>query len=239
MYTLTYSLSARLHHQNIAGSLPSIDDTISTISGDNSYSNRELTELASKYLSPDKPLDSESIHSFNSTDYLVDPELKEREAKRMNQASEEIDISDGHVHITSVDGGDDPDGYYVIESDPQNGAFPVGLDSPGTPKLDVDALASKLASLEMSATTEKSHARRVSDSSTASSVTKSPDYHEVMIDGGGVKNVSVTVSKSGTAIVWEFSTEPKGIAFGIWYQENKESQKEVEVRLTVIFCIYI
>lgn len=195
-------------------------------------------EIASKFLIPstDKPFDNDSPHSVNSTDYLVDPELKQREAEKINRASEEIDISDGSVRISSVEGYDDQDGYYVIESDPQNGAFPVGLDSPGTPKLDVDALASKLASLEMSATIEKSHARRISDSSTSSGVTKSPEYREVMIEGGGVKNVSMSVAKSGTAIVWEFSTEPKGIAFGIWYKEKKDSQKEVEVRIRVIVC---
>ncbi len=190
-------------------------------------------ELASKYLTPsaDKPFDSDSIHSINSTDYLVDPELKQREAEKIHrQTGEEISTSDGSVRISSVEGEDDQDGYYVIESDPQNGAFPVGLDSPGIPKLDVESLASKLASLEMSATIEKSHARRVSDSSTSSGVARSTEYKEVMIEGGGVKNVSMSVAKIGTAIVWEFSTEPKGIAFGIWYKEKKDSEKEVEVR---------
>ncbi len=60
---------------------------------------------------------------------------------------EQIDTPDGNVHISSVEGGgSDDDGYYVIESDPKNCVFPVGLDSPGTPKLNFDALASKLAS---------------------------------------------------------------------------------------------
>ncbi len=51
---------------------------------------------------------------------------------------EQIDTPDGNVHISSVEGGgSDDDGHYmyVIESDPQNCVFPVGLDSPGTPKL--------------------------------------------------------------------------------------------------------
>ena len=108
--THTHSLLARLHQQNIAGDLPSIDDTGSTISGDNSF-----MELASKYLAPGER------------------------------------------------------------------------------------------------------------------VARSSEFKEVVIDGGGVQNVPMAVVRIGTAIVWEFSTKPKGIAFGIWYKEKKDSQKEVEV----------
>ncbi len=50
-------------------------------------------------------------------------------------------------------------------------------------------------------------------------------------------NVPMTVVRIGTAIVWEFSTEPKGIAFGIWYKEKKYSQKEVEVSIVVTSCM--
>ncbi len=195
-------------------------------------------ELASKYLAPAERLfDNESITSVNSTDYLVDPELKQREAEKMK--GEQIDTPDGNVHISSVEGGgSDDDGYYVIESDPQNCVFPVGLDSPGTPKLNFDALASKLASLEVTNTIEKSHARRISDcSSSSSGVAKSSEYKEVVIDGGGVQNVPIAVVRIGTAIVWEFSTEPKGIAFGIWYKEKKDSQKEVEVNVVILYCM--
>ena len=197
-------------------------------------------ELASKYLAPgERIFDNESLTSVNSSDYLVDPELKQREAEKMK--GEQIDTPDGNVHISSVEGGgSDDDGYYVIESDPQNCVFPVGLDSPGTPKLNFDALASKLASLEVTNTIEKSHARRISDGSSSSSgVARSSEFKEVVIDGGGVQNVPMTVVRIGTAIVWEFSTEPKGIAFGIWYKEKKDSQKEVEVSDGYVIVLYI
>ncbi len=66
-------------------------------------------------------------------------------------------------------------------------------------------------------------------SSSSSGIARSSEFKEVVIDGGGVQNVPMTVVRIGTAIVWKFSTEPKGIAFGIWYKEKKDSQKEVEV----------
>jgi len=159
-----YSLTAKLHQQNLAGSLPSIEDTSSSI-------NSSFRDIA-KYLNTSSHgLDSESLHSVNSTDYLVDPQLKQREADRAQQSSgEQIDIPDGSVTISSVPGDDDGDGYYVIESDVQNSVFPVGLDSPGAPILDVDALASKLASLEMtqSNSCQSTHERKPSDSSISS-----------------------------------------------------------------------
>lgn len=50
------------------------------------------------------------------------------------------------------------------------------------------------------------------------------------MEGGGVQNVPVTIDKCGTAIAWEFNTEPKGIAFGIFYRSTAESSREDEVR---------
>lgn len=192
-----------------------------------------MDELASKYLTPsERAFDSDSMHSVTSTDYQVDPELKQREAEKLRCNGEEINIPDGSVRISSVEGTTDEDGYYVIESDPQNSVFPVGLDSPGTPTLDVNALASKLASLEVSTTVEQPYTRQTSDSSSSSgTAVRSAEVKEVMIDGGGVHSLPVTIGKTGTAIVWEFSTEPKGISFGIGYKERKSSEKEEEVRI--------
>ena len=226
------SLQARLHHQNVAGSLPSIEDTESTVSGDNGFHDRTL-EMASQYLDPGSTgpmFETGSVHSVNSSDYMVDPELKQREAAKLQlNGTEEIDTAHGCVRISTVEGDSVDDSYYVIESDPQNSAFPVGIDSPGAPRLDVDALASKLASLEVTNIIEKSHARRVSDGSTTGTA-KSSEYREEVMEGGAVHIVPMTIQKIGTAIVWEFSTEPKGIAFGISYKEKKDSKREDEVR---------
>ena len=57
------------------------------------------------------------------------------------------------------------------------------------------------------------------------------EYKEVMMQGGGVHSVPITIEKCGTAIAWEFSTEPKGLAFGIVYKPTSDSSKEDEVRL--------
>ena len=50
-----------------------------------------------------------------------------------------------------------------------------------------------------------------------------------MMAGGGVHTVPITIEKSVTAIAWEFNTEPKGIAFGI-YKPTSESSREDKVR---------
>ena len=44
------------------------------------------------------------------------------------------------------------------------------------------------------------------------------EYKEVMMAGGGIHTVPITIEKYGTAIAWEFNMEPKGIAFGIIYK---------------------
>lgn len=53
------------------------------------------------------------------------------------------------------------------------------------------------------------------------------------MQGGGVHSVPITIEKCGTAIAWEFNTEPKGLAFGIVYKPTSDSSKEDEVRLCV------
>ena len=50
------------------------------------------------------------------------------------------------------------------------------------------------------------------------------------MQGGGVHSVPITIEKCGTAIAWEFNTEPKGIVVGIIYKPTSESPKEDEVR---------
>ena len=46
------------------------------------------------------------------------------------------------------------DSYYIIETNPE-ASFPVGLDTHGAQHLDVDALASKLASIEFARKSEE------------------------------------------------------------------------------------
>ena len=49
------------------------------------------------------------------------------------------------------------------------------------------------------------------------------------MQGGTTHPVPVIIEKCGTAIAWEFSTEPKGIAFGIVYKSTSENSQEYEV----------
>ena len=65
------------------------------------------------------------------------------------------------------------------------------------------------------------------------------EYKEVMMAGGGVHTVPITIEKCGTAIAWEFNTEPKGIAFGIVYKPTSESSREDEVRTYMYMYMYI
>ena len=92
--------------------------------------------------------DAESLRSVNSTDYSVDPELKQREAVKEQLLLQDVG-EDMSVRISTIEGTTTDDSYYIIETNPE-ASFPVGLDTHGTQHLDVDALASKLASIEVS-----------------------------------------------------------------------------------------
>lgn len=183
-----------------------------------------------------------SYRSVNSMEYSVDPETMRRENERDNKPDPESDkssIPDSNFSITSVPGETIDESYYLIEATPLDGedegegTFPVGLDNPGSTSLDVNALASKLATLEGGVANHDvgvtlAGARRLSTAS--GSRVGCSDVTEVTLEGGGAHKVPVGIERHGTAIAWEFSTEPKGIAFGIWYRESKESSREDEVR---------
>ena len=159
--------------------------------------------------------DAESIRSVSSTDYSVDPEVKQREAVKEQLLLQDvgkcllvsIDLpsltlccplpncdsclvevvtclitllscaalsmcmsclalflchvpftiyhtgDDMSVRISTVEGETTDDSYYIIETNPE-ASFPVGLDTHGS-HLDVDALASKLASIEVARKSEE------------------------------------------------------------------------------------
>lgn len=218
--TLLYppSLQAKLRVQNSDGH--SLDGTASANDLDDATSLDISTqfETAPSSINP-AGFDTASLQSCNSTDYGVDPELKKVEAQKSPA---------NNFHISSVDGETKDDGYYIIDAKPKGSAFPVGLDSSSSSmQLDVNALASKLASLEVGQLENL-------ESSTASFMTspnkENAQYCEVMLGGGEAHKVTVQVDKLGTVVAWEFSTEPKGIAFGISYQANEQQSREEVVR---------
>ena len=61
---------------------------------------------------------------------------------------------DMSIRISTIEGETTDDSYYIIETNPE-ASFPVGLDTHGTQHLDVNALASKLASIEVARKSEE------------------------------------------------------------------------------------
>ena len=191
---------------------------------------------------------------MDSREYSVEPEAKQREAEKelqiKNKDSNEKNIN---FQISAIDGDTLDEGYYLIDTTPQGSVFPVGLDSPGSLQLDVNALASKLASIEVRRQEDEENESSRTFNSMGSGVpimgkggglAATSEYTEVMLPGGGCHEVPLRVEKCGTALVWEFSTEPKGIAFGINYKERGQTMKEEEVscvymhvRVSVILCM--
>ena len=164
-------------------------------------------------------LDMVSLKSCNSTEYIVDPELKKREA--MND----------DFHIQSVDGETEDDSYYVVDATPKGSRFPVGLDSSGSMQLDVNALASKLANLEAGQSENSQHSMSPLVTSPNMTGHTNTRYCEVVLGGGEAHKVNVNVGRLGTVVAWEFNTDPKGIAFGISYKVDEEQTREEVVSI--------
>ena len=223
------------------------DDTISH-EGSTTY------ETAPTSINP--LFDTHSIHSCSSVDYAVDPEMKLKEAEREKKKK-----SDVSYQLNSVDGATNDESYYVIEAQPKSSVFPMGIDSSSGSMqclLDVDALASKLASLEVSHAKidEKPDSKSEGDglnftkapqmstgrSSSIHGNTEGTEYSELMLQGGASHKVPMNIRKLGTAIVWEFSTEPKGLAFGISYQLSAQSSFCEDVSSVCggyLVCVYV
>lgn len=182
-----------------------------------------------------------------SEEYSVDPEAKKRESARSN--SRQSSIRDGggvgtgeeiQYHIAAVVGDSLEDSYYLIDANPQ---FPVGVDVPGNRFLDVNALASKLASLEVTQQhrTGEGAVRGDSNASRVPGVVGggtqggenlsegATGFTQISLGGGSAHTVTVKVEKKGTAISWEFSSEPKGLAFGLSFEEDTEGAKNEQV----------
>ena len=126
--------------------------------------------------------------------------------------------------LEDYDGLTKDDSYVVIETQSSGSMFPLGLDS-NQGQLDVNALATKLASLEAA---DRDGGHSVPPSRSLSST--SSDFKEVALEGGACHKVTITVDTIGTVVGWEFCTEPKGVAFGITYCRD-DRQEEVQAKL--------
>lgn len=134
-----------------------------------------------------------------------------------------------NFHIHSVDGETEDDSYYLVDATPKGSRFPVGLDSSGSMQLDVNALASKLANLEVGQSENSQHS--MSPHVTSPNTHTNTQYCEVVLGGGEAHKVNVNVGRLGTVVAWEFNTEPKGIAFGISYKVDEEQAREEVVSI--------
>ena len=88
----------------------------------------------------------------------------------------------------------------------------------------MNSLATKLASLEVADRDRGEVSTPVGRSLTP----LSSDFKEVELEGGACHKVTMTVETIGTVVGWEFSTEPKGLAFGITFCKD-DRQEEVRM----------
>ena len=109
--------------------------------------------------------------------------------------------------------------YVVIETQTSGSMFPLGLDSQQG-RLDVKALATKLEVADR----DKEMSTPVGRSLTP----LSSDFKEVGLEGEACLRVAITMETIGTVVGWEFSTEPKGLDFGITFCKD-DRQEEVRM----------
>ena len=217
--------------------------TISSESTIPSYSaegHAQLLDENSQSVEVQAEFQDASFRSVSSMEYSVDPELRLREAERLRQQQQGLPSNadstssncDNYT-VRAVQGATIDEDYYLIE--PEDTLVCGGKDC-GTnlvnPReilgsLDVGALASKLQLLEHTAATDKEggmgQRRRGSSMGTGLDC---GELKKVEIKEGGAHLVKLSIEKAGTAMAWEFRTEPKGIAFGICYKENVGSREE-------------
>lgn len=177
-------------------------------------------------------------------EYSVDPEEKKRESARssshQSSRAEGGTTTEVQYHIASVEGDTADESYYLIDTNPQ---FPVGVDVPGNKFLDVNALASKLASLEVTQGRADTGENSLNSSPahpggvTATGGENFAGFTEISLGGGEAHTVTVKVEKKGTAVSWEFLSEPKGLAFGLFFQEDAPGARDEQVaRLLSLSC---
>ena len=161
-------------------------------------------------------------------EYSVDPAVRKRESERSSGPQSEVEAV--QYHIAAVEGDSLGDSYYLIDTNPQ---FPVGVDVPGNKFLDVNALASKLASLEVRqqgnpATTGGDNSDPLQGATGGREIPREglTGFTEVALEGGSAHTVKVKVEKKGTAIAWEFMSEPKGLAFGLSFEDFEGAKIE-------------
>lgn len=192
---------------------------------------------------------SSSQHSSteNSVEYCVEPLHKEDE-ERGGGETQALTYTVSSSDITAADPDDE---FCVIETmsskSSGDGVLPFNtLDS----RLDVNALRAKLSKLESGQTAGGVGGGRIPSSSSSPQLNRfdeerdgggssgvfpgSPDSiiketNDMEVEGGKVHTVSILVATPRTGVLWQFNSQPKGIAVGLKYQETQDNQGQVEV----------
>ena len=160
----------------------------------------------------------------NSAEYSVEP---------LHNAQLDLDPTTTYT-VTSTDTTtvDPDDEFCVIETMPKGESFPIGQDNHGNSRLDVHALRAKLASLESSTVNgleeEAGDYRRGSNQMSPTNLDMQ-EVTDIEVEGGGVHSVLVLVETPRTVVSWQFSSQPKGIAVGLKYQEREGDEISMEV----------
>ncbi len=189
-----------------------------------------------------------SFRSVSSMEYSVDPELRMREAEKLRKQQEAV-ATNGKANcdsftVRAVQGMTMDEDYYLIEADEvgstseskESGNFVNPREMLGS--LDVGALASRLQKLESTPGSGQEGFNRQRSVSSNGNGVDCGEMKIIEIEGGNAHVVKVPIDKAGTAVAWEFRTEPKGIAFGINYKETADSREDV-VSLKYTFTVIV
>ena len=132
--------------------------------------------------------------------------------------------------LTSAKGrtADPDDDFCLIEAQPRSEAFPLGLDSPGDPHLDLRALQKRLARLEDDGSPSVDRRAGTPRERAGSVVKDIQEVSEMLIEGGGMHRVTVAVDTPRTVVTWQFSSQPGGVGFGLMFKVVS-SDSEIEV----------
>ncbi|XP_019854093.1 PREDICTED: FYVE and coiled-coil domain-containing protein 1-like [Amphimedon queenslandica] len=184
----------------------------------------------------------------NSVEYCVEPLLQDDRVEGGDIGGKAITYT---VSATDLTAASDPDDEFcVIEtmSTKSDNVYPFGTPDS---RLDVTALQAKLSKLETGQATPGGSRRDPSSSSTpqlsrfddserdgsgeaSGKIPGTPgsvirEVNDMEVEGGKTHTVTVMVRTPRTVVLWQFNSQPKGIAVGLKYQESHETETQVEV----------
>ena len=151
---------------------------------------------------------SKRVSLDNSTDYSVDP-------LRSPVTTQSYSVPN------SDNGSNDPDDEFCVIDLKSGGNLVTSDYFENGSSLDVHTLRSKLATIESS----NNGSPNISfnhENGNAPIHDCLQEIDDLEVVGGGMHQVFVEVDTPRTKISWQFSSQPRGIAMGLNYNENKK-----------------